>query len=102
VPSDGHQVKTVKVSRVVPSSGNAGKKVKVVVHGNGFLPFKYADKAEIISGRKVLASVYTFCSTTACKVTLPAESARTVQIRIYASSLWPSRLTRADRFTYKR
>jgi subtilase family serine protease len=96
------RLKTVKVSRVEPNSGKAGKRVKVTVHGKGFLPFKYADKAEIISGRKVLASVYAFCSTTACKVTLPAESARTVQIRIFASSLWPSRLTRADRFTYKR
>jgi subtilase family serine protease len=96
------RLKTVKVSRVVPNSGKAGKKVKVTVHGTGFLPFSYADKAEIISGRKVLASVYAFCSTTACKVTLPAESARSVQIQIYASSLWPSRLTRADRFTYKR
>jgi subtilase family serine protease len=96
------RLKTVKVSRVVPNSGKAGKKVKVTVHGTGFLPVSYADKAEIVSGRKVLASVYAFCSTTACRVTLPAESARTVQIQIYASSLWPSRLTRADRFTYKR
>jgi len=96
------RLKTVKVSRVMPNSGRAGKKVKVTVHGSGFLPFKYADKAEIISGRKVLASVYAFCSTTACKVTLPKESARTVQIRIYAAPLWPSRLVRADRFTYKR
>jgi subtilase family serine protease len=96
------RLKTVKVGRVVPNSGKAGEKHKVTVHGTGFLPFRFADKAEIISGRKVLASVYAVCSTTACKVTLPAESARTVQIRIFASSLWPSRLVRADRFTYKR
>jgi subtilase family serine protease len=96
------RLKTAKVSKVVPDSGKAGKKVKVTVHGAGFLPFRYADKAEVISGRKVLASVYAYCSTTACRVTLPAESAQTVQIRIFASSLWPSRLVRADRFTYKR
>ena len=96
------RLKKVKVSRVVPNSGKAGKKIKVTVHGTGFLPFTYADKAVITSGGKVLASVYAFCSTTACRVTLPAESARTVQIRIYASSLWPSRLARADRFTYRR
>jgi subtilase family serine protease len=95
------RLKTVKVSSVVPKSGAAGKPAKVTVHGDGFLPLRYADKAEIISGRKVLKTVYAFCSTTACKVTLPAESAQTVQIRIFASSLWSSRLTRADRFTYR-
>ena len=96
------RLKTDKVSKVVPSSGKAGKKAKVVVHGAGFLPGSQYDEAQIISGHKVLDTIDVVCSTTACKVTLPAESARTVQIRIFASSLWPSRLVRADRFTYRR
>jgi len=95
------RLKTVKVSRVVPDSGKAGKRANVVVHGTGFLPLTYADEAQKISGHKVLDTVYAFCGTTACKVALPAETARAVQIKIYASSLWPSRLTHADRYTYR-
>jgi subtilase family serine protease len=96
------RLKTDRVSKVVPSSGKAGKKAKVVVHGAGFLPGSAYDEAQIISGNKVLRTIDVVCSTTSCKLTLPAESARTVQIRILASSLWPTRLVRADRFTYKR
>jgi hypothetical protein len=95
------RLKTVKVTSVSPRSGPAGKKIKVTVHGAGFLPISSADEAQIVSGKKVLATVAASCTTTACKVTLPAESARTVDIRIFAASLWPSPVTKADRFTYK-
>jgi subtilase family serine protease len=89
----------VSISRLSRASGPAGKKTKITVTGHGFLPIRYANQAWIISGSKVLAKVYAFCSTTRCTVTLPAESAKTVEIKIYASSLWPSR---AVRYTYKR
>ena len=54
-----------------------------------------------MSGSKVLATVSATCTATACKVTLPAESPRTVDIRIFAESLWQSPRTKADRFTYQ-
>jgi subtilase family serine protease len=91
---------TLKVTSVTPSSGPAGKPAKVTVHGTGFLPIAFADKAEVLSGTKVLATSYATCTTTACTVSLPAEPAQTVNIKIYAESLWSSSLTAADRYTY--
>lgn len=96
------RLKSVAISRLSPSSGQAGKKIKVTVFGRGFLPTKFADQAWIMSGNKVLAKLYAICTTTKCHFTMPKESARTVEIKIYASSLWHSRGTRADRFTFKR
>ena len=93
--------KTVKVTGVSPNSGRAGKAAKVVVHGSGFLPVSSADEAQVISGGKVLATVAASCSATACKVTLPAETKRTVDIKIFASSLWSSPITAKDRYHYK-
>ena len=93
-------LKTVKVTGVTPNKGPAGKSKKVVVHGSGFLPVGSADAAQIISGGKVLATVGASCSATKCTITLPAESARTVDIKIFASSLWSSPLTAKDRYTY--
>ncbi|HEX3489378.1 MAG TPA: S53 family peptidase [Streptosporangiaceae bacterium] len=95
------RLKSVKVTSVAPRSGPAHKKIKVKVHGSGFLPIASADEAQIVSGSKVLATVSATCTTTSCTVTLPAESARTVDIRIFAASLWLSPKTKADRFTYK-
>jgi subtilase family serine protease len=95
------RLKSVKVTSVSPRSGPAHKKIKVTVHGSGFLPIASADEAQIVSGSKVLATVSASCTTTSCTVTLPAESARTVDIRIFADSLWLSPKTKADRFTYK-
>jgi hypothetical protein len=40
------------------------------------------------------------CTTTACTFSLPAESARTVDIKIFAESLWSSATVAADRYTY--
>ena len=93
-------LKTVKVTGVTPNKGPAGKSKKVVVHGSGFLPVGSADAAQIISGGKVVATVGASCSATKCTITLPAESARTVDIKIFASSLWSSPLTAKDRYTY--
>ena len=93
-------LKTVKVTSVSPNSGPAGKAKKVVVHGSGFLPVGSADAAQIISGGKVLATVGASCSATKCTITVPAESARTVDIKIFASSLWSSPLTSKDRYRY--
>jgi subtilase family serine protease len=91
---------TVKVTSVTPKSGSAGKAAKVTVKGTGFLPIAFADKAEILSGTKVLSTGYATCTTTACTVSLPAESAQTVNIKIYAESLWSSPVTAADEYTY--
>jgi subtilase family serine protease len=93
-------LKTVKVTSVSPAKGTAGKAKKVVVHGSGFLPIGSADAAQIISGGKVLATVGASCSTTKCTITLPAETARTVDIKIFASSLWSSPITAKDRYRY--
>jgi subtilase family serine protease len=93
-------LKTVKVTSVSPSSGKAGKAAKLVVHGSGFLPIAGADKAQIITGSKITATVNASCSTTACTITVPAESARTVDIRIRANSVWGSALSTKDRYKY--
>jgi subtilase family serine protease len=92
--------KTVKVTGVSPDTGPAGKSRKVVVHGSGFLGVSSANAAQIISGHKVLASVGASCSATKCTITVPAESARTVDIKIFAVSLWSSALTVKDRYRY--
>jgi hypothetical protein len=91
---------TVKVTSVTPKSGSAGKAAKVTVNGTGFLPIGFADQAEVLSGTKVLSTSYATCTTTACTVSLPAESAQTVNIKIYAESLWSSAVTAADEYTY--
>lgn len=96
------KLKTVKVTGVSPSAGPAGKAAKVKVRGAGFLPIDFADKAQILSGSKILATEYVTCSATVCTVPLPAGSARTVDIKIYAESLWSSARTRADRYTYRK
>jgi subtilase family serine protease len=97
------RAKTVHVSRVSPAAGRAGRATKVTIRGSGFLPIASADEAQLISsGGKVIAFLYPACSATVCTVTLPAESARTVQIKIFASSLWSSPLVKADRYTYKK
>jgi subtilase family serine protease len=92
--------KTVKVTSVSPSKGRAGKATKVVVHGSGFLPFAGADEAQVISGGKVLATVGASCKATTCTITVPAETARTVDIKVFAVSLWSSPLTVKDRYRY--
>ena len=98
--AEARKLTSVKVTSVSPKSGKAGKTARVTVRGAGFLPVAGADEARIMSGSKVLATVTASCSTTACTLTLPAESARRVDIKIYAQALWSSSVTRADRYTY--
>ncbi len=95
------KLRTVRVTSVSPKSGPAGKAVTVKVAGSGFLPIAFADKAQIRSGSKVLKTEYATCTTTTCTVKLPAESAQTVDIRIFAASLWPSPVSKADHYVYK-
>jgi subtilase family serine protease len=92
---------SVKVTSVSPSAGPSGKKATVTVHGSGFLPISGADVASVVSGSKVIATVGATCkTTTACTVTLPAESARTVDVVIVAEDFWGSARTSADHFQY--
>lgn len=60
------------------------------------------DRYRLAGGQlgKVLATVAASCRATACTVTVPAETARTVDIKIFASSLWSSPLTAKDRYHY--
>jgi large repetitive protein len=70
--------------------------VTVTVRGSGFLPVAGADLAIVGSG-KFAAS----CPTpTACKVTLPAQPARTVTIQISAEDNPASPATKAGRYQY--
>jgi len=94
------KLKTVKVTSVKPSSGKPNATHKVVVHGAGFMPVASADEAQIIRGKKVLATLDPSCSTTACTLTLPKEPAGTVYIKIFALSLWNSGLPKAAEYRY--
>jgi subtilase family serine protease len=91
-----------KVTSVSPRTVKAGHTVKVSVHGSGFLPISGADQARIMSGSKVLATVNAACGKATCTLTMPAESARTVDIKIYAQNLWSSPISKADHFIYNK
>ena len=87
---------TRSVTGITPSAGKAGHAITVTVHGTGFLPIAGADKAVV--GKLVLAA--TCSSTTLCKVTLPALSARTVNVRIAVEDLAPTAVKTKDQFRY--
>jgi subtilase family serine protease len=92
---------SVKVTSVSPNVGPTAKKATVTVHGSGFLPISGADVAHVYSGSKVIATAGATCkTTTACTVTLPAESARTVDVVITAEDFWSSARTSADHYRY--
>ena len=74
----------------------AGHIHTVTVHGTGFLPIAGADRAVI--GNIVLNA--SCSSSTACKVTLPALSARTVNIRMVSEDLAATAVSAKDRFRY--
>jgi len=46
------------------------------------------------------ATVAASCKASTCTITVPAETARTIDIKIFASSLWSSPLTAKDRYRY--
>ena len=99
--AEARKLQSDKVTSVSPRSGKAGEPVKVTVRGSGFLPIPGADRAQIKDGSRVLATVIASCGKSTCTLTLPAETARTVDIKIFAEALWSSPVTKADRYTYK-
>jgi hypothetical protein len=84
------------VTSITPRLGRAGHAVTVTVHGSGFLPIAGADMAFIGSAR-VAASC---TSTTVCHVTLPALSARTVDVKVSAEDYAASPAVKGDHFQY--
>jgi subtilase family serine protease len=87
---------TTSVTSVAPNVGPVGRASTVTVHGTGFLAIPGADRA--LAGGTVLNA--SCSSATTCKVTLPAESARTVNIRISEEDLPYTAVTSRDRFQY--
>jgi subtilase family serine protease len=91
------KLKTVKVTHITPSHGSVRGGTRVTVTGSGFLPISGADMA-LIGTRLVAARC---SSTTKCTVVMPRHTAGTVNIRISAEDFGFSKITRADRFTYR-
>jgi hypothetical protein len=87
---------TTSVTGVSPNVGPAGRVTTVTVHGTGFLAIPGADKA-LVGGTALNASC---SSATTCTVTLPAESARVVNLQITVEDLPYTTVTSADRFRY--
>ena len=87
---------TTKVTGVSPNAGPTGHAVTVTVHGTGFLAIPGADRA-LVGGAVLNASC---SSATTCRVSLPAEPARTVNIQISEEDLPYTAVTSADRFRY--
>ncbi len=92
------KLKTVKITHISPSHGSVRGGTKVTVTGSGFLPIRGADMALI--GTKLVPARCS--STTRCTVVMPKHRAGTVNIRISAEDFGFSKITRADRFTYRR
>jgi len=90
-----------RVTSVSPDLGAAGKRATVTVHGSGFLPIAGADQLRVYSGSTVLATLTPSCSTTSCTVTLPAESARTVSLRVSVEDGGYTATVSGDRYTYE-
>ena len=90
-----------RVTRVTPDAGPAGKPTTVTVHGAHFVPVPGADRAKVflsLSKSYILSANCT--SSTVCTVTLPALSARVVNVQISAEDSNYSGYVTADRFRY--
>ena len=87
---------TTSVTAITPDAGPAGHAKLVTVHGTGFLPIAGADKVVIGS----IVAPATCKSSTACTVTLPALSARTINVTMVTEDLAPTKVTAKDRFHY--
>jgi subtilase family serine protease len=87
---------STSVTGISPNAGPAGHAITVTVHGTGFLAIAGADKAYV--GSIVLDARCS--SATSCRVTLPALSARTINIQISSEDVSPTAVTSADRFRY--
>ena len=97
----GTQVGVPAVTRVTPGAGPAGKPTTVTVHGKHFLPIPGADRAKVflsLSKSYILPANCT--SATVCTVTLPALSARVVNVQISAEDSNYSSYVSSDRFRY--
>ena len=92
--------RTLKVTGVSPAAGKAGTAVTVTIHGTGFLPIGGADIVREYSGATLLASRTPSCTLTACTVTLPAERARTVDLRVSVEDSPYSAAAAPDHYTY--
>jgi subtilase family serine protease len=92
--------RSTKVTSVSPGSGKANATAKVTIKGSGFIAVSGADKVRVYSGSKVLATLTASCSATACTVTLPKESARTVDLRVSVLSGSYTGAVAADHYTY--
>jgi subtilase family serine protease len=89
-----------RITSVSPSAGKASATAKVTIKGSGFIAVSGADKVRLYSGSTVLATLSASCSTTACTVTLPKESARTVDLRASVLGSAYTGAVAADRYTY--
>ncbi len=93
-----------KVTGVSPKTGTAGKSITVTLHGSGFLAIPGADIAKIVTGPLTHLKTYLMTahckSLTVCTVTLPALSARTVDISMSVAASQYSAYNKGDRFTY--
>ncbi len=91
---------TDRVAAVSPATGVAGETAQVTIDGTGFLPIAGADRVGVYSGATLLATLTPSCTTTACTVTLPAESPGTVDLRVSVEDGAYTSAVPADRFTY--
>jgi len=89
------------VTAVTPDHGRAGHRIAVTVHGRHFLPIRGADLVKVfLSLSKSYILTANCTSATVCTVTLPALSARTVNVQVDAGDTAYSPDVSADRFTY--
>jgi subtilase family serine protease len=89
------------VTAVTPDAGPAGHPITVRVHGRHFLPIAGADLAKVfLSLTKSYILPANCSSATLCTVTLPALSARTINVQIDAEDTAYSNDVGADRFMY--
>jgi subtilase family serine protease len=92
---------TDSVTGVTPATGPAGATANVTIAGTGFLPITGANHVAVYSGTTLLATLTpSSCTTTACTITLPAEAAGTVNLRVSVEDGAYTTETSADEFTY--
>jgi subtilase family serine protease len=89
------------IAGVSPVSGTAGQAATVTVNGSGFLPIAGADLIDEYSGSRLLATLTPSCTTTACRVTVPAEPAGTVTLRVSVEDNPFTSASVASQFTYR-
>ena len=87
----------LKVTSLSSNAGKAGAPTRVTIRGTGFLAVPGADRVREYQGSKILTTLTPSCTTTACTVTLPKETARTVDLEV---SVEDSAYTKGIAFTY--